>query len=90
MRAMILVAGASLAISACNRNETADNAASRDGDLTAQNITANDTTSIDAATAEDANMAAETVIDLNELGNGEANEAGNDAGDGNEAGNNSN
>lgn len=89
MRAMILVAGASLAIAACNRNETADNATSRDGDLTAQNITANDTTSIDAATAEDANMAAETVIDLNDLGNADGNDADNGADD-DETGNNSN
>jgi hypothetical protein len=72
MRALILVAGAGLAISACNGNETAENVTNVDEDLAAQNIVANDTTSIDAATVEDANMAAETRIDLNELGNGDS------------------
>ena len=70
MRELMLVAGASLAISACNNSETAENTANVDSDLAAQNITANDTTSIDAATAEDANMAAETQITVNELDNG--------------------
>jgi hypothetical protein len=37
--------------------------------LVAQNISANDTTSIDAATGEDANMAADVNYTVNELDN---------------------
>lgn len=77
MRALILIAGASLAISACDNNEATDNTANVAGDLTAENIVANDTTSIDAVTAEDANMAAETAITANDIANDTGNDAGN-------------
>ena len=44
MRALFLVAGATLALSACNSNQAAENAVNVDEDLAAQNIVANDTT----------------------------------------------
>ena len=69
MRALILVAGAALTISACNKDEPAANTTNVDQDLVAQNISANDTTSIDAATGEDANMAADVNYTVNELDN---------------------
>ena len=50
MRALILVAGTALAISACSNDQAAENTANVDEDLAAQNFAANDTTSIDAAT----------------------------------------
>ena len=66
MRAIILVAGAALAVSACGKDGTADNAANADQDLATQNIGANDTTAIDAATGDDANMAADVNFTVNE------------------------
>jgi hypothetical protein len=69
MRALILTAGAALAISACGDNPSAGNATDIDGDLATQNIAANDTTSLDAATSEDANMAADVNFTVNELDN---------------------
>ena len=87
MRALILAAGTCLAISACNGNEATDNTANTDDNLAAENIVANDTTAIDAATNDAANMAAETQMTLNELAdnaaeadNGAA-EPANDSGD---------
>ncbi len=50
MRALILVAGAALAVSACSSNEAADNTMNVDENLAAENIVANDTTGIDATT----------------------------------------
>jgi len=69
MRALILIAGAALTISACNKDEQTANTTNVDQDLVAQNISANDTTSIDAATGEDANMAADVNYTVNELDN---------------------
>ena len=67
MRALILVAGAALTISACNNEQPTANTTNVDHDLAAQNVSANDTTSIDAATGEDANMAADVNYTVNEL-----------------------
>jgi hypothetical protein len=69
MRALILAAGAVLAISACGSDQASQNTANVDDDLAAQNISANDTTSIDAATSEDANMAEDVDFTLNEADN---------------------
>ena len=69
MRALILVAGLALAISACGGDQAAENAANVDEELAAQNIAANDTTSIDAATGEDANMAEDVNFTVNETDN---------------------
>ena len=56
MRALILVAGAALAVSACGGNEAAENEMNVDN-ITADNLMVNDTTAIDATTNLDANMA---------------------------------
>ncbi|MBA3730437.1 MAG: hypothetical protein H0W92_06505 [Sphingomonas sp.] len=69
MRALILVAGAALAISACDNAQPTANTTNVDDDLAAQNISANDTTSIDAATGEDSNMAADVNFSVNEADN---------------------
>ncbi len=69
MRAVILLAGAALTISACNNEQPTANTVNVDEDLAAQNISANDTTAIDAATGEDANMAADVNYTVNELNN---------------------
>ena len=83
MRALILAAGAAMAVSACNNDQPAANTVNVDEALAAQNVSANDTTSIDAATGEDANMAADVNYTLNEVENldnaddSDANEADN-------------
>jgi uncharacterized protein YcfL len=65
MRALILVAGAALALSACSSNEAANNTMNVDENLMAENVVANDTTAIDATTNADANMAADANMTLN-------------------------
>ena len=65
MRALILVAGAALALSACCSNEAANNTMNVDENLMAENVTANDTTAIDATTNADANMAADANMTMN-------------------------
>ena len=69
MRALILATGAALAVSACNNDEPIANTVNVDEALTAQNVSANDTTSIDAATGEDANMGADVNYTLNDVEN---------------------
>ena len=65
MRALILVAGAALALSACSSNEAANNTMNVDENLMAENVVANDTTAIDATTNMDANMAADANMTMN-------------------------
>ena len=55
MRALILVAGAALAVSACSSNDAAENTMNVDENLAAENIVANDTTMTDM-NATDANL----------------------------------
>ena len=69
MRALILAAGAALVVSACNNDQPTANTVNVDEALAAQNVSANDTTSIDAATGEDANMAADVNYTLNDVEN---------------------
>jgi hypothetical protein len=69
MRSLILVAGAALAIAACGKKNATDTAVNADQDLAVQNITANDTTAIDAVTGDDANMAADVDYTINETDN---------------------
>ena len=52
MRALILVAGAALAVSACSSNESADNTANVDENLAAENIVTDNTMDMNA----DANL----------------------------------
>ena len=62
MRALILVAGAALALDACGNNDQADNTTNVDENLTAENIVSNDITAIDAVTGDAANMAADMDV----------------------------
>lgn len=69
MRVLILFAGASLALSACGKNQPAGN--DREpaaNDLSAEKIVANDVTAIDAVTADSANIAADVDYNLEENG----------------------
>jgi hypothetical protein len=71
MRAFLLIAGASLALSGCNRGAQTDNNQVAGDSLTAQNIVSNDVTAIDAVTGDAANMAADVDMNfgnLNEVG----------------------
>ena len=83
MRALILVAGAALTISACNNDQPTANTTNVDDDLAAQNISANDTTSIDAATGEDSNMAADVNFSVNEADNADGDDNAADNADAN-------
>ena len=56
MRALILVAGAALAISACSKNEAADNTMNVDETMTTNEVLANDTAMNADMNAMDANM----------------------------------
>ena len=60
MRALILVAAAALAVSACSKNEAAENTMNVDETLTTENVVANDTMAVDAANGMDANMSMES------------------------------
>ena len=65
MRALILVAVSALAVSACSKSGSVETTTNIDQVLAAQNISANDTTAIDAATDDDANMAADVQFTAN-------------------------
>jgi hypothetical protein len=80
MRALILVAGAALAVSACSSNDTADNTMNVDENLAAENIVIDNT--LDANM--DANMTmnatdANTTTDLNADVNADVNATTNNA-----------
>lgn len=72
MRALILIAAASLALTACGKHDQGNTTQNSASDLTADKIVANDVTAIDAVTADSANMAADLnyeeldSIDLND------------------------
>ena len=76
MRALILVAGAALAVSACSSNESADNTMNVDT-IEAENLVTNDTTAIDATTNLDANMATDMNMDMNAGANMDTNATAN-------------
>ena len=76
MRALIPIAGAALALSGCGQDQAAENIANVEAAATAEDIGSNDTTAIDAATSDAANMAADVDFTVEEDGN-----ASNDAGD---------
>jgi hypothetical protein len=70
MRAIIPIAGAALALTACGNNGQAGNTTNVGEGLTAENIVYNDVTAIDAVTGDAANMAADVDVSFtNELGN---------------------
>jgi hypothetical protein len=62
MRALILIAGAAVSLAACGNNDQAENTVNADQALTANSISTNDVTAIDAITGEAANMAADVDI----------------------------
>ena len=74
MRSLLLIAFASLTLSACGSKDQSGNAAGADDSLTAESIVANDVTAIDAVTGDAANMAADVDF-ANELANGLGNGA---------------
>ena len=84
MRALILVAGAALAVSACSSNDNADNTANVDENLATENLTT-DNTMMDMNAATDANMsmnAADSAADAAnsaDAANAAANSAANNA-----------
>ena len=82
MRALILVAGAALAVSACSSNESADNTMNVDN-LATDNLIVNDTTTMDAnmdMNAMDANMTMNaTDANATDANATDANAAGNNA-----------
>lgn len=59
MRALTLIALATLSLAACRNNGQTDNTANIDDNLAAENIVSNDVTAIDAVTGDAANMAAD-------------------------------
>ena len=62
MRALILVAGAALALSACSREEAADNTMNVDDTMTTNEVLVNDTLDMNAV---DANMTMDMNADVN-------------------------
>jgi hypothetical protein len=71
MRALLLIAGAVMALSGCSRGAQNDNNLAASDSLTTQNIVSNDVTAIDAVTGDAANMAADVDMNfgnLNEVG----------------------
>ncbi len=72
MRALLIIAGAALALGGCGHKDQAGATQNADDNLTAQSIVSNDVTAIDAVTGDAANMAAD--VDTNygglEAGNG--------------------
>ena len=71
MRALLLIAGAALAVSGCSRGGQGENNQAAAASLTPQNIVSNDVTAIDAVTGDAANMAADVDMNfgnLNEMG----------------------
>ena len=80
MRALILVAGAALAVSACSSNESADNTMNVDENLAAENIVVDNTldANLDAnmtMNATDANATADVNADVNADANAATNNA---------------
>jgi hypothetical protein len=63
MRALLLIAGAALALGGCGHKGQTDTAQNADESLTVGNIVSNDVTAIDAVTGDAANMAAD--VDTN-------------------------
>ena len=86
MRALILAAGASLIIAGCGKQDEVVENTTADQGFAANDISSNDTTAIDAATNDAAEMAEDVEFEVDNLdnaaGNGDAetNRSGNSAG----------
>jgi hypothetical protein len=59
MRELILIGAAAAALSGCGGEQTAEERAAAERNVTSEVVQTNDTTAIDAATGQDANMAAD-------------------------------
>ena len=70
MRALALIAASAFAIAGCGQDQVVENTANIDEAATAEGISTNDTTAIDAATGEDAAMAADVNFILEEENTG--------------------
>ncbi|HET7708665.1 MAG TPA: hypothetical protein VFK50_03915 [Sphingomicrobium sp.] len=82
MRALILVAGAALAVSACSSNESADNTMNVDDvNLTTDNVVIDNTmdANMDANMVMDANAAADAANSAADAANNAADAAANNA-----------
>lgn len=77
MRALIMVATAALAVSACSNNEAAENTANLD-EMTTENVVVDNTMDPNMTMNADANMDMNTV-DANATGNADANATANNA-----------
>ena len=82
MRALILVAGAALAVSACSSNEAANNTMNEDTNLTTENVDINAPADMNATdanmtmnAADTANAAADTANAAADTANAAANNA---------------
>lgn len=70
MRGLIIIAGASLALAACGDQSVDENAVNGSSAIAAEAIISNDTTAIDAATGDAANMAADVDYTISNSGGG--------------------
>ena len=65
MRALPIIACAALLLAGCGKKDAATQTSNASADVTAESFSGSDTTAIDAATASDANMAAD--VEYNEM-----------------------
>ena len=77
MRALIMVATAALAVSACSNNEAAENTANLD-EMTTENVVVDNTMDANMTMNADANMDM-NAVDANATGNADANATANNA-----------
>ena len=73
MRALLLIAGATLVLAGCGNNDQTDTNQNIDENLTAETIVSNDVTAIDAVTGDAANMAADVDMNFGNLDRGSGN-----------------
>ena len=75
MRALILVAGAALAVAACSSNDNANNTMNVDENLTTTDMNATDMNAVDMNAADAANSAAVAANNAADAANAAANNA---------------
>ncbi|MEO6360149.1 MAG: hypothetical protein ABIO43_06195, partial [Sphingomicrobium sp.] len=67
MRFLVLTASTALCLAGCGAKESTGQNSAAVQNLTAESISSNDTTSIDAASGADANMAEDVQLTVNDL-----------------------
>ena len=80
MRALLLIAGAAIALSGCSRAGPSENNQAPAESLSSQNIVSNDVTAIDAVTGDAANMAADVDMNFGNLNQVVGNDLGTPSG----------